>query len=157
VCFDNLFTTCIYRSPSVQIYNLHPPSTSLPFNSSSLQKTDGNVTLDSRSKVYLNIQIHLNLDFQARISIFLFLAILSWSSLRGTALAQLTARVLVEWVTTRRQRLLCDIGCVLSAMVFGISFELVKLLSRLEGQPYTLSAILCFLFRVFFEILTSNG
>lgn len=118
VCFNNLFTICIYRPPSVQIYNLHPPSTSLSSNDSSLQKTNGNITLDPRGKMYLNIQIQLNFDFQARISILLLLAILSWSSLRGATLAQLTARVLVEWVATRRQRFLCDIGCVLSTVGF---------------------------------------
>jgi hypothetical protein len=90
----------------------------ISFPNNSLHKTNSNITLDSRSKVYLDIQIQLNLDLQARIPIFLLLAVLSCSSSRVVALAQLVAWVGVEWVATRGQWLLCDIGCVLSTVVF---------------------------------------
>jgi hypothetical protein len=89
----------------------------ISFPNNSLHKTNSNITLDSRSKVYLDIQIKLNLDLQARISIWLFLAVLCCSCSRVVAWTQCVAWVGVERVATRGQWLLCDIGCVLGAVV----------------------------------------
>lgn len=92
-------------------------SLSLVSNNISLQKANGDITLDSRSEVDLDVQIQLNLDLEAGVSVFLLLAVFTCLGVRGAALAQCVAWVAVEWVATSGQWLLCDIGCVLSTAI----------------------------------------
>lgn len=83
----------------------------------SLQKANGNISLDSRSEMDLDVQIQLDLDLQAGVSVFLLLAVFTCLSVCGAALAQCVSWVAVEWVATSGQWLPCDIGCILSTAI----------------------------------------
>lgn len=104
----------------------------------------------------LDVQIQLDLDFQAGISCLL--AVFACLGVRGAALAQCVPWVAVKWVATSWQWFLCDIGCILGTAIFSNQYlPIPKALDGEQVLTYTLSAIFLFLFLFFFGILIGGS